>query len=180
MNLNQDRVINPIYRGVKRGIQVALENQCWGSAVTLIFCGIDMLVHLGRPEGQAEVTTEDFEAWVDRHIVIDSPTRITPGEFYSARCAVVHTYGVESRRTKGGRARRIAFVVHEGRPIVYNETLHPDFLLLDVPSFADAFFRGMDRFLIEIFADPTRKKLVEPRLEELLNAMPYDEAAVDQ
>jgi hypothetical protein len=42
-----DPIINAIYRGIKRGIQIAIENDCFDSAIILILSGIDSMAYLG-------------------------------------------------------------------------------------------------------------------------------------
>jgi len=48
-DLSQDPVINSVYNGIKRGIRVALENDCFGSAVILILSGIDTMAYIAMP-----------------------------------------------------------------------------------------------------------------------------------
>ncbi len=180
MDFSRDPVLNPIYGGIRRGIQVALDNECWGAAVILMFSAMDAMANLARPEEHPEVKDDDFMRWVERYIVLNSPHRITPEELYSIRCAVLHTYGVKSRRTAMGRARVIAFTITGKSPIVYNPQTVENFMLLDIQFLAAALFRGVDRFMIDTFADPVKKKLVEPRLKELLNTVPYSKLEQEQ
>jgi len=174
MSISHDPVTNAVYNGIKRGIKVALDNECYGSAVILIFAGIDAMANLGRPESQKEVQPTDFIHWVDTYIKIDAKEQITGDEFYSARCGVLHTYGVESRKTTSGIARKLGYMVGGYPPIVYNPRVAEDFLLLDILALADAFFKGLDQFLINVFADTQKRQIIEARLQKLLSAIPYE------
>ncbi len=174
MGISRDPVTNAIYGGIKRGIRVALDNECYGSALILIFAGIDAMANLGRPESQKEVQPADFIRWVDTYIKIDSEEQITGEEFYSARCAVLHTYGVESRRTTSGTARKLGYMVGGYPPIRYDPKVAKDFLLLDILALADAFFKGLDQFLIDVFANTQKGQIIEARLQKLLSAIPYE------
>ena len=180
MNINNseiiyDPVVNGIYNGIKRGIQVTLDNQCYGSAVILIFAGIDAMANLNRPDIQDQVKYEDFVKWVEEYIKIDSKEQITGDEFYSARCAVLHSYGVESRKTTEGTARKIGYMVGGDAPLRYNPCIAKDFLLLDVLALANSFFRGLDKFLVDLFANANtqKKQIIEKRLNKLLGSVPY-------
>lgn len=48
-SLDRDPIVNVIYGGIKRGIEVCLENECWDSAVILTYSGIDTMAHLSIP-----------------------------------------------------------------------------------------------------------------------------------
>jgi hypothetical protein len=50
VDLSRDPIINAIQNGIKRGIRVALENGCLGSAVILILCGVDAMAYLAMPD----------------------------------------------------------------------------------------------------------------------------------
>lgn len=176
MDISRDPISNAIYgpHGIKQGIKVALDNECYASALILIYSGIDAMANLGRPKNQKEVEPEDFIRWANTYIKIDAQEQITGEEFYSARCAVLHTYGVESRKTRSGTARKLLYMVggHPPVPVLYQPNVDKDSLLLDISALADAFFRGLDQFLIDAFADTQKRQILEERLQWLLNAIP--------
>jgi len=62
-NLNKDPIINAIYGGIKKGIQVAVDNECLDSAVILILSGIDSMAYLNMPADHEDVTKNDFATW---------------------------------------------------------------------------------------------------------------------
>lgn len=45
-NLSEAPIINAVHNGIKRGIRVALENDCLDSAVILILSGIDAMAYI--------------------------------------------------------------------------------------------------------------------------------------
>ena len=167
MEFSMDTITNAIYDGIKHGIEVTLDNKCYGSAVILIYAGIDALVHLGIPKAQMEATDRDFISWVEKYIKIGSKNQITGEELYSARCAVLHAYGVESRRTRKGTARMIAYMDKGSPPIRYSPKIHANLVLLSIEALAKAFYEGIDRFLIDIFADSKMRPVIEARLPKL-------------
>jgi hypothetical protein len=67
-NLRKESLSNVIHEGIKRGIEVLLEKKCYGSAVILIYAGIDAMAFLGMPANRQDVTSHDFITWAEKHI----------------------------------------------------------------------------------------------------------------
>ena len=176
MSIQSDPVHSAVYNGIKRGIQAALDAECYGSAVVLLYAGLDAMASLGRPRTDEEVTADTFIRWANRYMTLDGDTQVSGDEWYSARCAVLHSYGVESRRTRAGQARRIGYMVGGKPAIRFNPAVSTDFLIVDVPALSDSFFRGIDRFLVDMFADKDLAPIVEERVQKLLSAIPYSVA----
>lgn len=174
MDIQKDPIINAIYKGIKKGIEVAFESGCLGSALILIYSGIDAMAYLSMPESQKGVRSRDFKQWVTRYIQIDAKETITTEEFYSARCAVLHTYGVESGKTRSGHARMIGYMVGGYPPIRFNPNVSKDLVLLEVGALKKAFFAGVDQFIVDSFADAKKRKTVESRLQKLLTTIQFD------
>lgn len=57
---------------------------------------------------------------------------------------------------------------HSVPPIRFDATIDPDFLLLSVKAFTDPFLNGVDRFLINAFAETEKANLIESRLPHIL------------
>lgn len=177
MRFAGDSLINAIYQGIKRGIQVTYDNECYGACLILIYCGIDAMSYLDMPPSQEEVHTNDFIQWAERYLspnLKNQATQITGEELYSARCAVVHTYTVESRKTKSGSTRAIGYAVGGGQSIVWDAKVAPNLVLLWLEALRDAFFTAIDRFLTEGYADKQKQPILETRLRNLLNTIPYE------
>ncbi len=133
--------------------------------------------YLDMPSSQAEVHADDFIQWAEQYLcpsLKNQVTQITGEEFYSARCAMVHTYTVESRKSKSGSARAIGYTVGGGQSIVWDAKVAPNLVLLRLEAFRDAFFIAIDRFLIEGYADKQKQPILETRLRNLLNTIPYE------
>jgi hypothetical protein len=177
MRFAGDSLINAIYQGIKRGIQVTYDNECYGACLILIYCGIDAMSYLDMPPSQEEVHANDFIQWAERYLspnLKNQATQITGEELYSARCAVVHTYTVESRKTKSGSTRVIGYAVGGGQSIVWDAKVAPNLVLLRLEALRDAFFTAIDRFLTEGYADKQKQPILETRLRNLLNTIPYE------
>ena len=94
MQFADDPLINSIYQGIKQGIQVTYNNECYGACLILIYCGIDAMSYLDMPTNRAEVHADDFIQWTEGYLspnLKNSTTQVTGKELYIARCAVWYT-----------------------------------------------------------------------------------------
>lgn len=167
-SFNRDPINSAIYDGVKRGINVCLENECFGSAVILTYSGIDTMAYLAMPENQTDVTRNDFVQWCDKYIRFSGQEQLTGLELYSARCGMLHTYGVESRLTRSGHCRKLGYMDRSVPEIRYSQKVDPKFALVSIEALAKAFCDGIDRFLVDLFTDSARAAIAEQRLQQLV------------
>jgi hypothetical protein len=168
-----DPIQSAIYDGIKRGIQLCIDNECYGCAMILLYSGIDMMANLSTPLSQSRVTRDDFTRWCDRYIRLPGAEQINGLELYSARCAVVHTYGVESDLTRDGRARQVAFADRCVPEVRFAPSVDPTLVIVSIDALAKAFFAGIDRYVMDLFSDPAKKSDAEARLKKLLTQYPY-------
>ena len=110
MDLSQDPVINAVHNGIKRGIRVALENDCLDSAVVLILSGIDAMVYITMPAGQDDVTRDDFVKWAEQYIKFPCSEQLTGLDLYGARCAMLHSYSTASKLSREGECRQVGYM----------------------------------------------------------------------
>ena len=111
--------------------------------------------------------SEDFKKWVERYFHIHGDTEVTSVEWWAARNAIIHTYGAYSRLHDTPGVRVIGWMVHPKYRVKYNPRINQQLVLVDILAMRDAFFEGMDNFLIQGFSDPARKHLMEKRVNEL-------------
>jgi hypothetical protein len=109
-DLSRDPIVNAIHNGIKRGIRISLENDCLGSAVILILCGIDAMAYLSVPASQEDVTRSDFVKWVERYMKFPCKEQLTGLDLYGARCAMLHNYGVASDLSRKGKCRQVGYM----------------------------------------------------------------------
>ena len=173
--MQTDPVSNSIYNGVKRGIACCIENQCLGSAVVLIYSGIDTMAFLNMPENQTNVNRYDFISWCDKYIKFAGSEQVTGRELYSARCGMVHTFGVESNLTRNRDVRKIGYMDQCDPPILFRPHLENGLLLMSIAALADAFYAGIDRFLVDLFSNANGRQYLETRLAGLCVAFPADD-----
>ena len=171
MAYSSDPVQNAINDGIRHGIRVTLEAGALGSCVSLIYSGIDTMAYLGMPNGQDSVVRRDFVQWADGYIKFPCSEKIRGLEFYGARCAVLHQYGVESTLSRQGDIRKIGYMDKSVPEVRFVETV-PDTVLVSIPALAQAFFAGVDLYLVDLFASPEKAPVAERRIRTMLNALP--------
>jgi len=161
-----DTLMNVVEQQIKPGIRVCLREECFGSALILIYSGIDSMAFLSMPAGQDNVRASDFIAWCNRYISFCRSGQVTGEEFYSARCGFVHTYTIDSNLTRKGRCRHIGYYFDLNYPpVVSVPSVTNDFLLVNIRDLAEAFFEGMSKSLVALFSNPRLAKVAESRLE---------------
>jgi hypothetical protein len=166
-----DPITNSIYDGIKRGIKVSLENHCYGSAVKLILSGMDTMAYLNMPATQQDVEKKDFIIWVERYIRFPCKEHLTGLDLYGARCAMLHTYGVRSKLSKEGKCRMVGYM-NKGIPEIRTKP-NSDLVMVSITALADAFFKGIDEFLIDLFSNKEKAAIAEERLKELIQEYLY-------
>ncbi len=160
-------------RGMLKGIEVCLEAQCLVSAVSLILAAIDALSALKRPKPGKDATRQDFKNWVGKYIQPEQTLGCTPTELYSARCAVLHNYGTESRLVREEGVRQIIYEWKHGPSAGEAVDIPQNSIVIKVEALNRAFRRGIEVFLYDADMDEKTKKLIEPNLKTLLCYKPY-------
>lgn len=172
MELSTDPIINVVLNGIKREIRVVLENGCLRAVVILIYSGIDSMAFLGMPAGQTDVTAEDFISWVDRYVHFPCADQLTGNDLYGARCAMLHRYGSESRKSRKGECRQVGYLDRSVPEVRFNPAVSTGLALVSVPALAAAFFAGVDRYLVDLYKDSRRGKLADERLKTMAHILP--------
>lgn len=169
--IKNDPITNAIYGGIKRGIEVTLENHCYGSAVKLIFSGMDTMAYLDMPGGQQDVEKKDFISWVERYIKFPCKDQLTGLDLYGARCAMLHTYGARSKLSREGKCRMVCYM-DKSIPEIRSKPGIDDLVMVSISALADAFFKGINEFLVDLFANKDKAAIAEIRLKELMQEYP--------
>lgn len=174
--IDSDPIQNTINDQIKRGIRFCIENDLYLPALAIIYSGIDTLAYLGMPANKVENDRHDFIEWVEKYIHLPGP-KITGEELYSARCGVLHTTGISSRKTRDGSARMIAYQygnLPDTSPNRAKSEVSDTMVIIAIETLARCFFEGTDRFLIDVVSDPDRVDAFEHRLHhDIFNRTPY-------
>lgn len=169
----KESISNVIHEGIKRGIEIVLERKCYGSAVILVYAGMDAMAYLHMPPGQQDVTRKDFIAWTEKYISFPCAEQLTGLDLYGARCSMLHSYSVVSELSRKGKCRMVGYMDRSVPEVLYNPRVSKDVVVVSVAGLAEAFFKGVDRCIIDLFGDPTRATLARKRLRNLVHALPY-------
>lgn len=153
--------------GIKQGIESCFGNKCYASALILIFSAIDSLANLVRPEEREENTSTDFIGWVKRYIHLKGDTVVTPDELWSARNAIVHTYGIHSRDTRRG-TRVLLWMVESDNKVAHISGSNFEYVMVDIQEFKMQFYEGLVNFLTYNYTHPEKRRLMQERLPRLL------------
>jgi hypothetical protein len=172
VDFSRDPIINVVHNGIKQGIRVALENECYAAAVILIYSGIDTMSYLNMPLNKQDVTKSDFITWVDNYMKFPGREQLTGLDIYGARCGMLHMYSAFSRLSREGKCRNIGYMDNADPPVIYNPNVNKDLVLVAVPALAEAFFAGVNEFLIDLFADKKKGGMAEKRFKNLVHYIP--------
>jgi len=173
---SQDPIINVIHNSIRRGINVSLESECEASAVILMLSAIDAMAYLAMPEGLQDVRSEDFINWADQYIRFPGKEQITGADLYGARCAMLHSFGAQSKMSRNGQCRVVIWMDKAVPPIIFRPDVQPGYVMVSIVALRDALFEGMDRFLINLYKEPNSKeaKLADKRFQSFVHKMPTE------
>lgn len=163
----EDPINEAIYskRGIMGAIEALFGNGSVIPGVMMIMCGIDILSNVVREEEESK--PKDFTEWVRRYLHIPGDDVLTPDDIWAARCALVHTYGLESRKVRSGDARRIIWLQNPLTAVGYAPSVDAGSVRVDPFAFRDAFTRAVAEFLVAVSKDKGDNQLIEGRLKEL-------------
>lgn len=164
--LATDPLMNIVYRGIKEPIRLLLENSYPEAALKLLYSGIDTMAFLDMPPAQRDVHEVDFTAWCDHYLRFPGDEPVTSLELYAARCGLLHSHSGDSRKHREGRARLLQYT-DKGQPVRYRPDIDPDLVIISIQALADAFFEAVDRFLVDLFHDPSRAQVANSRLQDM-------------
>ena len=171
-DFKHDPVVNVIQNQIKKSIRVALDNNCYGAALILLYSGIDMMASLTMPPSQQDVYAKDFVAWVDRYIRFPCEEQLRGDDLYGARCGVLHTYTPYSAKSRKGQSRLIAYADKMVPEVRYQPAINQDLVIVSVEGLVQAFFRGIDECLVNLFSSKETAQIAESRLQELMQTYP--------
>jgi hypothetical protein len=132
-----------------RSIDLCFRNQFLLSGLVLLYCTIDIMAWLSRPQSQTDTRRNDFLAWVNKYLLPKANLNCTPIDLYAARCSIVHSYSAESKLSRGGRARRICYTSGDKDPQRLQQDLHSvgyDAVVIHIDTLFNALKKAVDDF----------------------------------
>ncbi len=173
-DLARDPIINVIYNDIKGPIRFLLDNHFEPAAVKLTYAGIDTMAYLGMPSSQTDVTREDFVKWAERYIHFPCKEQLSGLDLYGARCSVLHAHSSASKLSRGGKCRMVGYVDQRVPEVAYQPEVSKEFVIVSIRGLVEAFFTGIDWFLIDLFVNREKATVAENRLQNMLHTLPYE------
>jgi hypothetical protein len=175
---NVDEVTNG-ERGMLKGIEACIQQQCLVSAVSLIYSTIDALSALTRPIGQINTSRKVFKDWVDQYMDVLT-VGCTSADIYGARCGIVHTYSPESDLFRDGDAKAIVYKWRGGPApdLVAIRGIPKGAIILCVEDLFDALKAAVHNFLEDIGSHRELQDRVTNHIKPLLCYRPWSPVLV--
>ena len=160
-------------RGILRGIEICLEDQCLVSGVALIFSAIDSLAALTRLVEDSDTSRAAFIVWVERYFLPGSRLTCKALDLYAARCGILHTYSPESKLRRDGAARPLIYQWRGGPSADPSVQIPAQAIIVEIEILHEAFKRAAHEFLIAVETDAETRRRVEHHLTDLLCYTPW-------
>jgi hypothetical protein len=173
-SIREGALNNAIQEGIKEDIEVALANNRLRAAVMLIYAGMDAMAFLDMPAGQEDVTRNDFILWANRYLRFPCKEQITGEDFYGARCALLHSYSLNSRMSRQKKCRIVGYLDRAVPEVRYAPQISTELVLVSIAGLKKAFFEGVNGFLIGAYADKKKATIVDARLQEMIQVLPFN------
>lgn len=161
-------------RGMLKGIQACVDQQCLVSSVTLIFSAIDALAALTRPAGQPETDGPTFQSWVTRFLRPEQRLNCTAIDLWGARCGVLHTYSPEAPRAARAGARRVYYQWSQGPTVDTVRAIPAGSIVIPVENLHAALIEAVHEYIDHAHYDPVLTQCLEAHLPNLLCYEPHD------
>jgi hypothetical protein len=158
-------------RGMLRGIEACLHEQCLMSAVSLMFATIDALAALSRPPDMAETSGDIFQAWVTRFLPL-APLGCTALEIWGARCGVLHTHRPQARVVQGA-VLPLYYQWRAGPPAATERVLPAPHRVVVVEDLYEALQHATHAYLEATAHDPALAASLKAHLPNLLSYRPF-------
>ena len=135
MNIAEDPIFNVVNKSIRRNIKIALENECYGAVIILVYSAIDTLAFLSMPKSQEDVQRQDFIDWVEKYLHFPCKEQLTGLDVYGARCGMLHNFSVYSKLSREGKCRRLLYADKLKPEIKYDPSISKEDVMVS-PTFA--------------------------------------------
>ncbi|MCL4417516.1 MAG: hypothetical protein M1365_12630 [Actinobacteria bacterium] len=152
---------------ITKDIDEAYKANIYAGCVILILCAIDAMAALSMPNGQKNVTKNDFIDWVGEYMKTDKDQtyQYDPIDLYGARCGIVHRYSAESDLSDLKNCK--IFVYYDGSDHCYDSKKANDFVEISIPRLKEDFKKAVINFLEDACKDVNLKNRIDSRITKL-------------
>ena len=85
---------------------------------------------------------------------------------------MLHSYSTASKLSREEKCRQVGYMDKSVPEVRFAPNVSNDLVLVSVPALAEAFFSGVDKFLVHMFEDREKAPIAEQRLKNLVQAIP--------
>lgn len=157
-------------------IRLCLSNQLHTPALVLIYCVIDFMGFLSRPQNSDRANKNDFVRWAELKMDCQQRLGVSGLDLYAARCGMVHAQSMDSTLSKKGPACRILYAWGDAQieePTQVLQALGLPEKFVKIEALFDAFKDSIAAFQEELERDPNFKSLVLKRSRESFADYPF-------
>jgi len=127
------------------------------ASLILFYAEMDFISSLSRPISQADTNGGVFKAWVDRYMLPNSKLTCSSEDIWAARCGILHTLSVSSKDSRRGVATELFYTYTSGEADKLQaiaDSQGRNLVIVSMPSYREAFYKGICQFLEAIKTDP--------------------------
>jgi hypothetical protein len=159
-----------------QSIKANKEQRLFGSALILLYAGIDIMASLTRPQNAKEVKNCDFKRWACEYLLPNSNLNCTEIDLYAARCGLLHSWSYDSRLSASGKARWIRYIFEDvdavRRIMGKHEEQDTSIVVVKFDDLLEAFEKGTRKFLKSIENHPQNNTIIIERINSELIFFP--------
>lgn len=155
-----------LIEGVSKDVAHSLQGGRYRAAAILVYCGIDTMASLMRPDGKPKVDRGDFIEWVEKYLDFGVENGPSGLEIYAARCGMLHANSSESVHTDKGNARQIGYVDRASKRVLVDPAV-PTLILVSTQGLVLAFLEGVNKSWQDIKASEESIALTHRRLQTM-------------
>lgn len=147
-------------------------------ALMLLYSTLDVMAALDRPADTNPVGTKparttgigaQFQLWVEEFMKPRSSVKASPSDIWAWRNGLVHTYSVDSDKTKSGEARRAYYCYGTAQLALLRRTSEVKAhkaVPVKIEHLIAALKTGVERFRRALAKDPSRGERVYSRAKQ--------------
>jgi|ERR1700730_16918654 len=147
------------------------------AGLVLLHSAIDIISSLSRPISSADTSGEVFKSWVNAYMLPDSSLNCSAADIWGARCGILHTLSLSSRGSRTKKAKSLSFLNKQSGVARLQEICNRrghDTVIVAIPTYRRAFFKGILRFTEQIQTDENLRNRVFHHLKNVSLGISFD------
>ena len=93
---------------------------------------------------------------------------------------MLHNFSIYSKLSRQDGCRVIGYMDKSVPEVIYKPQVNGKVVLISVTALAESVFRGVDHFLVELFANQEKAKKAEERLEKIIQCVPVSNPSIQK